>query len=108
MARTPNDMLLKVYIIQILQSSWVIQGHVIPYKIKKEYYLSKSCLNVAGRIWPFMVEQVFLPMGEVWSMGNTDTRCTVWGEGRSKGREAFLCLNFSCLTIKHVFHVARG
>lgn len=37
-----------------------------------------------------------------------DTRGTVWGEGRSKGREAFLCLNFSCLAIKHVFYVARG
>ena len=37
-----------------------------------------------------------------------DTWCTVWGEGRSKGREAFLCLNFSCLAIKHVFCIARG
>ena len=43
---------------------------------------------------PFMVEQIFLLMGEVWSMHND--RYTVRGE-EAKGREEFLCLNFSCL-----------
>ena len=38
---------------------WVI---VAPYKIKKECYLLRSCLD-AGKILLFMVEQVFLPMG---------------------------------------------
>ena len=37
---------------------WVI---VAPYKIKKECYLLRSCLD-AGKILLFMVEQVFLPM----------------------------------------------
>ena len=34
-----------------------------PYKIKKEYYLSRSCLVDAGRMLLFMVEYVFLLMG---------------------------------------------
>ena len=33
------------------------------YKIKKEYYLSRSCLVDAGKMLLFMVEYVFLPMG---------------------------------------------
>ena len=52
----------------------------------------------------FIVEQVFLLMGEVRSMHNADTQCTVRGEGRPKGREEFLCLNFSCLAVKHEFY----
>ena len=51
-----------------------------------------------------MVEQVFLLMREDWSMHNADTQCTVGGEGRPKGREEFLCLNLSCLAIKHEFY----
>ena len=47
-----------------------------------------------------MVEQVFLLMGEVWLMHNVDTQYT---ERRPKGREEFLCLNFSCFVIKYEF-----
>ena len=72
---------------------WVI---VTPYK---EGYFLKSCPVGAGRVLFFMVEQVFLPMGEVWLTHNADTRCTVRRE-RSKGRENFLCLNLSCLALK--------
>ena len=52
-----------------------------------------------------MVEQVFLLMGEVWSMHDVDTQCTVKGERRPEGREEFLCLNFSCLAIKYEFYL---
>lgn len=52
-----------------------------------------------------MVEQLFLPVGEVWSMHNTDTQCALWGERRPKGKEDFLCLNFSYLAIKYEFYV---
>ena len=55
-----------------------------------------------------MAEQVFLLMEEVWSTHNADTQCTVWGEGRPKGREEFLCLNFSCLAIKDGFYFTTG
>ena len=51
-----------------------------------------------------MVEQVFLPMGEVWSMPNADTQCIVRGERRPKGREKCICLNFSHLAIKYDFY----
>ena len=34
-----------------------------PYKIKKEGYLLRSCLDGAGRMLLFMVGYVFLPMG---------------------------------------------
>ena len=39
-----------------------------------------------------MAEQVFLLVGEVWSMQNADTHCAVRGEGRRKGREEFCCV----------------
>ena len=64
-------------------------------KIKKLCYLLRSCLVDAKRMLLFMVEQVFLLMGEVLLMRNADTQCTVGGERRPKGREEFLCLNFS-------------
>ena len=50
-----------------------------------------------------MAEQVFLPTGEVWSMGNEGTQCTV---GREAGQRAEknLCLNLSCLAIKYEFY----
>ena len=50
-----------------------------------------------------MVEQVFLLMGEVWSMHNAHTQGTVRGEGRPKRREELLGLNFSCLAINMNF-----
>ena len=41
-------------------------------------------------------------------MRNVDTQCTVRGERRPKGREHFLCLNFSCLAIKYEFNFTLG
>ena len=79
--------------------------HVAPYKIQKECYLLRSCLVDAWRMFLFMVEQVFLPMGEVWSMPNADTQCAAEGREEAKGqRKKFLCLNFSYLAIKHEFY----
>ena len=60
-----------------------------PYKMEKECYLLRSCLVDAGRMLLFMVELVFLPMGEVWLIHNADTQCTVGGERRTKGRRIF-------------------
>ena len=74
-------------------------GPVTFYKIEEECYPLRSCLVGAGRMLLFRVGQVFLLMGEVWSMHNGDTKCTMLGEWRPKGREEFLCLNFSCLSI---------
>ena len=37
-------------------------------------------------------------------MPNADTRCTVRGDRRPKGREHLLCLSFSCLAIKREFY----
>ena len=54
-----------------------------------------------------MVEQVFLLMGEVWSMHNADTHCTLEGREGPKGRENFLCLKFSCLAIKYEFYFTQ-
>ena len=50
----------------------------------------------------FMVEQVFLPTRMVWWMQIVDAQCTA--EGRPKGRENFVCLNFSYLAIKYEFY----
>ena len=54
-----------------------------------------------------MVEQVFLSMGEVWSVHNANTYYTVEGEQSLMDREEFLCLNFSCLAIKYEFYVLK-
>ena len=49
-----------------------------------------------------MVEQVFLPTQMVWWMQNVDAQCKA--ERRPKGRENFVCLNFSYLAIKYEFY----
>ena len=61
-------------------------GHVTPYKIKKDCFLLRSCLVGARRMLLFMIEQVFLLMGEVWLVHNADTQCTVGGRGETKGQ----------------------
>ena len=53
-----------------------------------------------------MVEQVFLPMGEIWFMHNVDTQFTVWRGVRSKGRE-FLKIYFH-FQLPWIFVAARG
>ena len=58
-----------------------------PYKIKKECHLLRHCLIGAGRMLLFMVEQVFLLMGEVRSMHNVDTGCSVQGERRQRAEK---------------------
>ena len=40
----------------------------------------KDCLVDIGRMLLLMVEQVFLPMGEVWWTHNANTQCTVQEE----------------------------
>ena len=47
-------------------------GHNGPLQIKKECYLLRSCLVGARGMLFFMVEQVFLPMGEGWLMHNAE------------------------------------
>lgn len=72
------------------------------YKIKKSCL--KSCLVDAKGMLLFMAEEVFLPMGEIWSMHDTNPQCTVRGKRRSKGREEFLWLSLSCLVIRYEFY----
>ena len=81
---------------------------MVPYKIKKECYLLRSCPVDARTMLLFTVEQVFLPMGDIWSMQNADTQCTVVGERGGQWTETFLCLNFSCLAIKCEFYFTLG
>ena len=64
----------------------------------------RSCLVYAGRMLLLMVEQVFLPMGEVWSMPDAKTQCTVGERGGQKAEKNFFCLNFSYLAIKYEFY----
>ena len=64
-------------------------GHVTPHKLKNVYYLLRSCFVYAGRMIPFVVEQVFLLMGEVWFMHKRDTKCSVVG---TEGQRAENCV----------------
>ena len=56
------------------------------YKIKKECNLLSSYLVAVWRMLLFMVEQIFLLMGEVWWMHSADIQCTVEGREEAKGQ----------------------
>ena len=56
-----------------------------PHKVKKVYYLLRSCFVYAGRMFLFVVVQVFLLMGEVWFMHKGDTKRSVLGQ-KAKGQ----------------------
>ena len=77
-----------------------------PYKIRKECYLLRSCLVDSRRILLFMFEQLFLLMGEVWSMHNADTQCTVEGKEGAKRQRKFFMFKFllSCHNIWIFLH----
>ena len=63
----------------------------------------RRCPVDAGTVLLFrVVEQVCLPLGEVWPLLNADTPCPV-RERRPKGREEFFCFSFSCLAIIEEF-----
>ena len=70
-----------------------------PYKSKKECYLLRSHLVDARGMLPFMVEQVFLLMGEVWPLHDADTQYTVEGREEAKGQRKCFMLKFffSCI-----------
>lgn len=73
--------------------------------MEKEGYLVRSRLAGAGRMRPFTVEQIFLPMGEVRPTPKAGTRGTArGGDRRPKGRENFLGLNVSCPAMKPEFY----
>ena len=64
----------------------------------------RSCLVDARRKLLFMVEQVFLPAGEDWSMHEADTQCLGGVGGRVK-KSSYL--NFYCLAIKYEFYLTN-
>ena len=75
--------------------------HVAPHEIKKD-----CCLVDARGMLLFVVEQVFLPMGEVWLMHNAGTQCTVEGREEAKGPRKIFTFKFflSCHKIWILFH----
>ena len=66
---------------------------VASYKIKKKCYLFSYLVDVR-RMLLFIVEQAFLPTGEVWLMHDADTQCTVAGREEAKGQRKFFLLKF--------------
>ena len=81
--------------------SIILVGHVKPYYIKKECYLVRSCLLGARRMLLFMVEHVFLPVGEVWLRQNAEAWCT-WGEREGQRAEKNFYVYIS-LAIRYEF-----
>ena len=53
-----------------------------------------------------MAEQVFLLMGEVWSMHNADTQCTIGEREKNKGQGKCFMFKFflSCHKTGILFH----
>ena len=78
--------LLTVYTIQMCKYRVVCHGDPLQ---DQNCYLLRSCLIDARRMLLFMIEQVFLPLGEVWSMHNIDTQCTVEERVEVKGQRKF-------------------
>ena len=76
-------------------------GRLNHYATREAQCYLLNCPIGAMRILFSVVEQVFLPMGEVWSMPNADTQCTVKGRKEAKGKRKMSCLDFSCLAIKY-------
>ena len=60
---------------------------------RKDCYILRSCLADAMRMLLFIVEQVFLLMGEVWLMCKANAQCTVRSENRPKVEKNFCCLS---------------
>lgn len=71
-------------------------------RLRRNVIFLRSCLVNAKRMLLFMFEQVFLLVGEVWSIYNADTQCTAERKEKAKGQRKFLCLNL-CLAIKYEF-----
>ena len=69
----------------------------------QECYLLRGCIVDGRRMLLFMVEQVCLTVGEVWSRHKADTRCTLGRERKPKGRENFL-FKFFLSCIKYEFY----
>ena len=68
-----------------------------PHKIKKECYFLRSCFVGAKGMFYFMFEQVFLPMGEIWSMHSA--LCVERGDHRAEKT-----VYFFYLAIKYEFY----
>lgn len=74
-----------------------------PHKLKNVYYLKEAVLvYAAGRMIHFVVEQVFLLMGEVWFSGG-EKKMLSGGGRRPKGRIVFK-FSLSCHNIKFISH----
>ena len=77
---------------------------MVSYKFKKECYFLRSCLVDAGKRLLFMVEQLFLPIGEVWSLNNAEIQGMVGEREEAKRQTNVSCLNFSYLGIQYEFY----
>ena len=80
---------------------------VVPYKTKKECYillLFKELSCYARGMLFFMIEQLFLPVGEVWWMHNEVMQCTEEGRREAKMQRKKMLNFFSCFAIKYEFY----
>lgn len=84
-----------------LRRSWVI---AVPYKTKKECYFFKELSCCARGMLFSMVEQVFLPVGEVWWMNNEVIKYIEEGRKETKMQRKKNVEFFSCFAIKYEFY----
>ena len=52
----------------------------------------------------FMFEQVFLLMGEVWSIYNADTQCTAERKEKAKGQRKIFMFKLCLSSIRYEFY----
>lgn len=89
---TLDDVLLTASKIQICK--YKLMRHRDLLQDQEGIYLLRSCLVGTRRMLFFVVEKVFLPMGEVWSMHEADSQYTVEGREEAKGQRKICTFKF--------------
>jgi len=85
--------------------SVIMVSRVTPYKIKKKCLLT-NCVVDAARILPFLVEHVFLSMGEVWLMHKC--RSAMQSERSVLSHFSLVRLSVTLWTIAHQAPLSMG
>ena len=103
-----SDLLYSECIIDNLHNphlSVIMVSHVTPYMIKKKCLLI-NCVVDAVEILPFLVEHVFLPVGEVWLLHKC--RSTMQSERSTPSHFSHVRLSVILWTIAHQAPLSMG
>ena len=99
------------------RSKYHCHGSHEPLHVQEGMLSLRSCFVDARRMLLFGTKQIFLLMGEVWLLHNSDMWCIVEGREGAKSREEllfffkfllFFDFFLSCYKIRILFHYSHG